>query len=919
MLVQHAKKESIELHLIGACQIYINDCVIKVPSFLEERICTHMKKQHPEQNTQINLNECRLRVGAHNQWQMVNSAKLMNSIALSLDENFLRCSGIPTVDNAFLTSEMGIIFQLECCIKIRRRGRPDEIVSLILGETVCVPRLNSRVSQLDSFKISEAMSTESEKSITGAIIWISPDRIQGEDWTITLMCEISPRQGTVAGTNLKEVASAYEEKRKLDDQEKKQMKEIDLNETRRPKGVQFEKERENILKSKFTEKKMQTTDMREIKKKDFTSSPISPQKMGKTTIGITEIIKSPIKEQHNMPEAIITLNKYDKKSVEAKIISYQQKRERNAISEAIGREIPRGDQAFLGNQGVKSISEYTSSEFKIADIEDDKQDILKAATIFFEFISFKPKGALAENSDVLPKEMAFSFRFFTFPNTQTEAVYLKRIKGGNREGIYPFQVSDQINNWTNVNSVKNEAKCLRLEFDYDPQADKDIPAEKSLDDYLRYLAGNVLKIWVWDAATLIPLGECKVLLADLLRRRDPMRSVKKEYDVFSENRELIGSLQLLLQSIGRKQFEMKQKEEKVDETVVAKPKRGKKKIVSKPLTLEDLAKVPQMSLRVHGDTIYGKGEMLAAEERRKEEIVYAYKMHVNKSQAVSEVPAWQKQSILADIGKYRSVSRTLALSGLNEKGTMDRARLHPIVYTVGELNFQTIEFTNPYPKDTYFAFFLYDPEAKNEVQLVTDPNEWKYYCNKSRFMEPPDFTMLMNKSRFLMKAEEQIQLLLKIHSVYPPQKKERKMTITIQNVETLATEKFSEMLLSYKETYYNACFMFNEPENRPVDIILYPELHSEIFGKTKCIKCSHPNVEAKLIGTRIILSLVTPSSPNETEVFIYLYGDQYLYEAICVLYVIVKSYICYDINEAAGKRIIQPITIESISNKSLNE
>lgn len=890
-----------ELKLLPAYQIYINNCVIKLPQQFDSRLQRSLARAYEVEEADVVLSERRLRVAAHNQWTFVNSARLGNSIALSAEDDLLRCNGIPTIDSVFVHPRIALIFQLEYSIWIRREGKLDSTTTLTVGEALALLNVNEVTYQFESADLVEPMHSDSERSITGTALWTPDERYYGEDWTLTLACEASVRQGSVAGPSAGEIIAAIEERKKLEETRIRQVGEL------------IEKE------AKETAERTQGTVQKSPSLRPLLEGPkiVSPHADTKP--------KAETKRGTRPNTAVAAgTGKLGGKSAAAIIpTAGGLLTGRNIITEAMGHEISRADQLILAAKGLSDILNYQVFNFEIADIEEDRLDLLKADTVTIEFVSFKPKGLLAADPKTVPRSVAFSLRFFSFPETRTEAVTLRPM--GN--GIFLLELLSPIKGWTTVTAAAgaglspDSANFLRVQYNFDPASDKDISMERQLDDFLRYLAGNLCKVWVYDAESRIPLGSCVVCLSDLLRRRSPTKTVKKEYNVLGEDREPIGSLQLVLQSQGHKAGTLKAtRTEPVAVQKPAKLHKGKTRIKSKPLRMEDIAKVPQMSLRIQGDAMgsdHGKSTVLSTEERRQSEIVYAYKLRQAPFESVeNHLQGWQKESVLEDAGKYRTVSRTLALAALVGPGG---EHVPPVTYTIGETKFCPVMYTSSYRSDTEFSCFVYDPEKRSEMQLVVDPEEWQNCCKREGFQEPPDWGMLaVEKGKFVLHGQDQVQLVMRLRALVPPKERLRSVNITIQNFRSQAPEQVSEVRLLYKDTYYNSCYQFDVPENRSVDLTLVPEIHRSVAAKARFVRCSNPDVEARLQNGLVQLTFVSPASPNDTELYVALYADPYCCETVCVFYVLVRSYTCLDINDVAGKRVLQHISIESTECDCLN-
>eukprot|EP01022_Parablepharisma_sp_SALTPOND_P020277 TRINITY_DN3642_c0_g1_i1.p1 TRINITY_DN3642_c0_g1~~TRINITY_DN3642_c0_g1_i1.p1 ORF type:complete len:1024 (+),score=104.43 TRINITY_DN3642_c0_g1_i1:365-3436(+) len=526
-----------------------------------------------------------------------------------------------------------------------------------------------------------------------------------------------------------------------------------------------------------------------------------------------------------------------------------------------------------------------------ADIEEDIKNELKASLITIDFLGFKPRGPLLAYNDLVPSKICIATKFFNFPLVQSPFMELRKIKP-HPEAPMALLLGGEVPKWTNVSSMDLNGKLLRLQFECDPAVDSFIPMEILYEDFLRYLARNILKIYLFNGEGLTPIGSCKVYLADLLRNKDAIKSVKKEYDVFTEDRQLVGSLQISLQNIGQRHKEAAAVLSKTENMVKSKKK---VKIRSKPLTVKDLAKISQLD---HAST--------QSEELRKAELVYQYKLHMNASMTTRHKAQWYSDPLLEDIEKYRTVSRIMNIS---EKFAVQREELSaPMPYFLGQLGLCPVVFTNPYDQPALFCLEIYDPEKKDEFKLVTDPHEWKYLCQKGGYDGPYDWKMLKDSPNFLLRANQQVLLLFKMFCLVPPAKNERDLRITIKLHQNSQIMQQNTIKAMYKETYYNGYFICNESENTLAELTLVPDIYSRNFEKARCALCSVPSIAPKITENAVKLNCTVK---KEQELYVFVYADEYYYETICILHVLVRPHKTLEVNTAAGSKIVQNFTLSS--------
>ena len=518
--------------------------------------------------------------------------------------------------------------------------------------------------------------------------------------------------------------------------------------------------------------------------------------------------------------------------------------------------------------------------FKDTDIDEDMRDPLKAHSIIFEFLSFNPQAFLLDDPKKILTTLCFSFKFYDFPVSYTPSVILRSPQTGSKSNLRLLQLSSEVSRWTNLSSRDEKKRQLKLVYDFDPSLDLDMTIDHQLEEFLKYLVISDMKIWVWNADCLIPLGCCKVSLSELLRKGKEMRSLEREYDVFNEEKAKIGVLQLKLQNAGKK-VEERKKEKPKYETVSGK---GKTKIRSKPLTAQELAKTSEIA-----KVTLKSGQN---EAERKNEIVNNYILYTT-----SKGNNINKDYLQGEIEKHRIMSRTMNLSHITTKPVDLSA---DITYSIGQALIYSFQVINTEPIETPYAVVISDPDGENTIQLITDPEEWKFYCSRENICPPSEWNKFIGGTDFFLHAKEEIILLFKILALNPPAKQQRAFTLSIKNLNNDKILTSKNTVIKYKDTFYNSYTIFTVPENNVVDIPLQSEIPSSISDYPKSVLCNNPQVSARLNENRLLVNFASPKSPTDTELLFFLFADEYKYTTLSILYAIVRSYSCVDVNQIAG-------------------
>jgi len=868
-----------ELPISGIIQpsskLYINSCAIQVPSTFESRFLTSLQSMYEHQNAKITIEEYRLHIAVHNQWTFVNSKGIKNSITCSFEDGVIRTTGILTVDNSFEGDETSLVFVISAGIKIIRESIEIERIQIPFGEYVYMKKFdpNRKIpgeNQEEVLEICGKINTDSEKAISGLHLWNPPEILLNEEWDMMIICDGSPMK-IMAPTNKTAVLTPEQE------EELKELEKLKENKEKERRSIEDEKEKLYQARQKYIaemgiklrqqeEDLKRQRDLMRTTSKNFAQSPKS----------------KPASEAPSSPR-----------------FSTKVTIQPHAVSP--NKEIQQIATKKLENQ---NIALQTNILPEPADIEDDFNNELKASIITFEFIGFKPKGKLLTQPELIPNKICLSTKFFNFPTSYSPALALKKIKS-HSEAPIGLILSNDIPKWTNISSSDTNSKTLKLQYKYDPGTDPYISIDVLLEDYLRYIARSLLKIYVYSAEGMIPMGSCKIYLADLLRKKETTKIIKKEYDIYSEDRSLIGSLQIILQNTGEKHAEISQSKALLLKT---QSNSKKTKVRSKPLTAKELSKIPEISHKFSETQKSQESvEIPKPDDLRKAEIVAKYHEKIILAEQKS---SWYNQAIFEDIEKYRSISRSQCLSKkISTKSKEEQIATMP--YFLGQLGLCSVVFINPFDKPTVFTIQVNDPDKKGEFELITDPREWKYMCQKGGFEGPFDWNMLVDKNGFMMRANEQIVLLFKVFCLSPPLKNERDISIVIKINSGDQIIQQNVIKACYKETYYNGHYIFNESENKITDLLLVPEIYANVLEKSKITLCSLPNITPVVTDGKIKISYKVPPSPKDQQLYVFVYEDEFYYQTICIISVLIRSHKILEINETAGNRSVHNLSLGS--------
>jgi len=692
------------------------------------------------------------------------------------------------------------------------------------------------IHDTDVLSIYGKMNSDPEKALTGCSIW-EPDYIfKDEDWSLMLTCELSFVTRKIKASIVE--STINEEMSKL--KRLKKQKEEERKALEAAKMKEYE-EKKNKLNERSLRLQQEENDLR-TQRDLLRSNPNYSQVM--SSVASPNSLLSP----SNSPELPFAVEKVKKKT-------------------------------------------------QPPNIAKDMKNDLKASITKITFLGFKVKGRLLAFDNLANKNLCFMFKFFNFPFVQTQSLYLARLKSG-PETTLALRLNNEIPNWTNSQSTDPEK--LKLEFHFDPVTIPQLSLDSVLEEYLKYLAHDTLKIYVLDANGLIILGSSKIYLADLLRKDQPVKVLVKEYDVFNESKQLIGGLELQMENVGVKHGQVLSSNKSESKVV---PK--KTKIKSKPLTMKDLAKIPQMS------SAYIKKEEPA--DLRRKTIVYKYKMHESEMTEKKRKPKWYNDTISEDIEKYRSINRQINIS-FRQPLKQQSEKISIVPYFLGHLIICPIQVINPY--DEYTVFYIEIIDHITEFQLITSPIEWQYFISKTNHDPPFDWNILINYPKLSLNPKEQVILLFKMLCLTPPLKKEREIRVNIKVHHSSQVVQTNFIKLVYTETYYNDYFVCNESKSKSKVIELIPNIEQHHLEAASFLLCNDSKISIKIIEKSIHLRA---HIENDKEIYVFAYRDEYYYETLFIVHVILYCYRPLDINTTAGLRLFENVSLENHeANKEIN-
>eukprot|EP00826_Nyctotherus_ovalis_P006693 TRINITY_DN11611_c0_g2_i1.p1 TRINITY_DN11611_c0_g2~~TRINITY_DN11611_c0_g2_i1.p1 ORF type:complete len:858 (+),score=264.13 TRINITY_DN11611_c0_g2_i1:940-3513(+) len=623
---------------------------------------------------------------------------------------------------------------------------------------------------------------------------------------------------------------------------------------------------------------------------EIASSPIDKE--------ITMMRKKQVKELDQSEEISISKSFMEKKPTEEKKVKKEIGAEivmRPLLSAEVQAEPPEQPVKVLQHKSelreTVDVERIEPSEVQQLDLRADLDDELKGNSVRVSFIAL-----IAKERMTVPERVCFSLKFFSFPMAFTHSAIL-RAERNSKDNIKYLMVADEgVKKWTNTELHKSKRQILRLYFDFDPTADPDIPPDIQTYDFLNYLAYNTMRIWVWDADGLIPVGSIKVELSKLLR--GGRLSVKNtfEYDLLTDDNEVIGTIELKLKNLGRREGELVKKDFK-SLGMTKLPIKGKTRIYSKPMTWDKIAELAKYANEPE-------------DQKRKDDCVYGYRMKSVKENTGRRQPFWLQESLKAEVEKYRGTSRRINMPKILLGMEVHTASYPLVHYTLGHATLFPLPFANEGKFDTTYNLEIDDPE--HIVDLVTNVSEWRFFCAQGEYETFSDWNIAQDRSCIPVPSEDHVLLILKVAVTSYPKVAERVITVSVRDNDNNEVALRKEIKLKFKETYYNAYYVMNVPEEQEIDIALAADLPNEVRQSTRVVRCSdEERVRCNLSEDKLTANYESPSVPEDAELFFYLYADEYCHQLLSIVHANVRAYASISLNGIAGKKMKSSVSFRN--------
>lgn len=596
--------------------------------------------------------------------------------------------------------------------------------------------------------------------------------------------------------------------------------------------------------------------------------------------------------------------------------------------------LTRRDKIHLMKLGLaKGLMDSDLDEFmaKEPSLEKELSDPNVACKVLFKFVVIRTDDNV-QNISKIPSKLFMTFKFFTFPESNTTLV--KLVQNNSEEEPRKIE-ADKAYGLIRVHYDENQAdledrKACRVEFRIDPSVSKVKDENLAL---IRYLKERVLSIDVFDAHSKMHVGTVKVPMVTLLRQGKELHSSGQECDLCEpKNGRVIGKLQIImtnhvvppadpdaLKSIKNRGNQPRQKKHRY------------KHVASKPLSLTEMGEggfQKHLTSYISNQTENNEQAkiQLRIEKMKKKKMQQTALDSKNKNEGVDE---WEKKTALNHITFIREQQKDVVIENIikNQKTSERDLEVRP-----GEPTFLSILIANPSRRADVFSVKFEDPDEaslpKPEFGLVHNygnNNEWKYWFEYGKCTEPPAWDMVDDGGNLYLDPDQQCPMLFKFFSyrdaiiskkksdlIDPNTLTPRKINIKIYQQSDESLVKNITVNIIPRPNPIDHVFRFYEPENTYSTITLPTFTALPISGFPDLfIESSNPHVTSTIgDNNQVHVELRTPFSPEISVFSVYIYQDSYRNHilAACQIRVHALTSVFAKVRTGIRKPINLPIT-----------
>ena len=576
------------LKTVDFISAYIKNIVIEINPDLEEGILNfwrqyRLRKYQIQENefNKIYIKERRIKCGMHNTWKFINSNGIQNSISLiKISKNKLQSNGVLMVDRFFADSLScsAIIIELEYVITIPINGpQKEENLNIILGYHLYVPE---KINEGNYSKEKLLMLTGPGNTIYGEKMFnlenvgnneikISYVLSQNANLNYINQVEIDDlKKQTINATEnalidqnnqmiLKGVQNNINNKENEAEKIKDKIKEqLEMN--NRLNNEQIEKLKKELAKAEEEKNKMELKlKQKELNNKNVISGIYSQKEKEKKFDNISNTPLEYQKEKNIFPlQESIEYKEFiqfkEKKEIYVKELEEKMEALKEIQKPKVSdyenpiKNISARDKSNLIKKGILDLDLKEEVDSYIDYSLDKELSERELATNFiFQFLSFKPSRIFYSDLRNVPEKIQFFFDFFNENKLHTSVCNVTRPEEVKSNNYYYFNnplILQKEN--INVNSaLLNDTKPeVLIEVKFDPSMDTSI----DFRDFVKYLTNKRLLVQIKDAQKCLNIGYIKIPLKDLITQGKDKIKLTKEYEIFDDNFNIRGYIQLLL-------------------------------------------------------------------------------------------------------------------------------------------------------------------------------------------------------------------------------------------------------------------------------------------------------------------------------------------------------------------------------------
>jgi len=168
-----------------------------------------------------------------------------------------------------------------------------------------------------------------------------------------------------------------------------------------------------------------------------------------------------------------------------------------------------------------------------------------ATNFIFKFLAFKPSRTFYSDISKVPEKIQFFFDFFNNKKLNTPVCNVTRPEAVENNNYFLFD-NQFILKRENINvntTLLNDSKTdILIDVRYDPSIDTSI----DFRDFIKYLTNKRVLIQIKDVQKCMNVGYIKVPLRDLIGQGKEKIQILKEYDIYDDNFDFRGTVQLLI-------------------------------------------------------------------------------------------------------------------------------------------------------------------------------------------------------------------------------------------------------------------------------------------------------------------------------------------------------------------------------------